>query len=346
MDVSENFNPKVSIVIPVYNGGDYMRDAIDSALNQTYKNIEVVVINDGSKDKGITDSIAKEYGDRIRYFYKENGGVATALNLGIERMTGEYFSWLSHDDIYLPKKIEEQVKLLSALEDKKTVIYSGYKLMNANKTIYTTIDFLELYTQAQLDIKLFNVLRGLANGCTLLIEKSLFDIYGKFDASFPTTQDYRLWFEIFRHNPIKYSNKIDVVMRQHDMQGSKVIPSHIEECNSLWIFLLDQLTIEEMCHIEGTPELFYKKTYQFLLGTPYDEATQYCLELMQKPVDFKVSGELVQFLCKKYNELYECSNTNLSAEYFLVKKELEEINNSRTWRMLGKIRKIKNKMGL
>ena len=69
-------DPKVSIVIPVYNGADYMRYAIDSALNQTYKNIEVIVVNDGSKDDGKTKKIAKEYGDKIKYYEKENGGVS------------------------------------------------------------------------------------------------------------------------------------------------------------------------------------------------------------------------------------------------------------------------------
>ena len=64
----------VSIVIPVYNGSNYLREAIDSALAQTYSPIEVLVINDGSTDQGATARIAQAYGDRIRYFEKENGG--------------------------------------------------------------------------------------------------------------------------------------------------------------------------------------------------------------------------------------------------------------------------------
>jgi glycosyltransferase involved in cell wall biosynthesis len=78
-----HFNPKVSIIIPVYNGSNFLKEAIDSAIAQTYKNIEIIVINDGSSDNGATEKIAKSYGDKIRYFKKENGGVATALNLGI-----------------------------------------------------------------------------------------------------------------------------------------------------------------------------------------------------------------------------------------------------------------------
>ena len=116
------FNPKVSIIIPVYNGSDYMREAIDSALSQTYDNIEIIVVNDGSKDNGESERIALTYGDKIRYIYKENGGVSTALNEGIRHMSGEYFSWLSHDDVYTPDKIKKSVLALSQLSDKTTVI--------------------------------------------------------------------------------------------------------------------------------------------------------------------------------------------------------------------------------
>jgi len=67
------FEPQVSFIIPVYNGSNYLREAIVSALAQTYKNIGVIVVNDGSIDGGKTEAIAKFYGNRIRYFYKENG---------------------------------------------------------------------------------------------------------------------------------------------------------------------------------------------------------------------------------------------------------------------------------
>ena len=87
-------NPKVSIVIPVYNGEDYVNEAIDSALAQTYENCEVIVVNDGSTDN--TEAIVKTYGNKIRYFSKENGGVSSALNVGIEHMEGEYFQYLPH----------------------------------------------------------------------------------------------------------------------------------------------------------------------------------------------------------------------------------------------------------
>ena len=109
--MNKEFKPKVSIIIPVYNGENFLEQAINSALHQTYDNIEVIVINDGSNDKGKTEAIAKKYNDKIKYFYKENGGVASALNMALEKMSGDYFSWLSHDDLYYDDKIEKQIIL-------------------------------------------------------------------------------------------------------------------------------------------------------------------------------------------------------------------------------------------
>ena len=91
-------SPVVSIVIPVYNGSNYLREAVDSALQQTYGRTEVIVVDDGSDDGGRTDAIIRSYGDRVRRFRKPNGGVSTALNHGLREMTGEWFAWLSHDD--------------------------------------------------------------------------------------------------------------------------------------------------------------------------------------------------------------------------------------------------------
>ena len=124
---------KVSLIIPVYNGEDYVEEAINSALNQTYENLEIIVVNDGSKDK--TEQICLKYKDKIRYYAKENGGVATALNLALEKMTGEYFSWLSHDDLYYPNKIEEEMKYA----DDHCIIFSNYDLINEKSEVYHQI---------------------------------------------------------------------------------------------------------------------------------------------------------------------------------------------------------------
>ena len=184
-------DPKVSIVIPVYNGADYMRYAIDSALNQTYKNIEVIVVNDGSKDDGKTKKIAKEYGDKIKYYEKENGGVSTALNLAIKKMTGDYFSWLSHDDEYFPTKVEEGVKALK--NTTKTIAISDFCTIDEHGTFMNNITFEHEKVE---NSSYFPLFEGSLNGITLLIPKDAFDNCGDFDEGLRCTQDYDLWYKM------------------------------------------------------------------------------------------------------------------------------------------------------
>ena len=99
--------PKISVIIPVYNGQNYLREAIDSVFTQTYKNYEMIVVDDGSTDK--TWEMIQSYGSHLYGIQKENGGVASALNCGIRHASGEYIAWLSHDDLFLPNKLERQV---------------------------------------------------------------------------------------------------------------------------------------------------------------------------------------------------------------------------------------------
>lgn len=190
--------PLVSIIIPVYNGEDYMREAINSALAQTYNNIEVLVINDGSKDN--TDAIALSYGDKIRYFKKENGGVSTALNLGIEKMKGEYFSWLSHDDVYTYDKIEKSINALELCKDENTLIYCANNKIDKNSVLLrsqkTVIGKgIELISCKEALREQFEL--GAYGGCNFLISKNAFDMCGGFDPNLRFIQDVVMWNKMF-----------------------------------------------------------------------------------------------------------------------------------------------------
>lgn len=275
--------PKVSIIIPVYNGANYMQNAIDSALKQTYRNIEVIVVNDGSTDNGETERIALSYGDEIRYFAKPNGGVATALNLGIQKMRGEYFSWLSHDDMYAPNKVEEEVRLVLTLtqSDPTVIIAEGYWIMNAAGQPLYKVNLHNQYPSDKLNIPLFLVLRGGVNGCALLIHKSHFMRAGLFDPTLATTQDYDLWFRMFRGQRVYYASTTNVFSRCHVEQGSKTMRnSHSQECDKLWIKMTDAMTTAEMIEISGSVLQFYRELWEFLLATDYHEAAEHAYSLL------------------------------------------------------------------
>lgn len=269
-------DPKVSIIIPVYNGSNYLQEAIDSALAQTYKNIEIIVVNDGSNDSGKTEKIALSYGESIRYFYKPNGGVATALNLGIEKMKGEYFSWLSHDDLYLPDKIEQEMICLKEQTDSTTIIAEGYQVIDSKKNYIATVNMHKQYPKSRLKNPLFLLLRGGINGCALLIHKSHFERVGVFNEKLPTTQDYDLWFRMFRNCKIFYMQTSQVLSRYHaEQDGKRLFESHMKECDQLWIKMMEELTAEEKINLGETEIQFYRDLWFFLETTNYNDAIRY-----------------------------------------------------------------------
>lgn len=250
-----DMQPKVSIVIPVYNGANYMREAIDSALNQTYENCEVIVVNDGSTDE--TEQIALSYGDRIRYFSKENGGVSTALNVGIENMEGEYFSWLSHDDVYYPWKIERQMNALSQRGDDRTIVYGNWDRLQMPEGVVRALPPNYRYRGRDYWCELRPVLFGLINGCTILIHKSHFERAGLFDESLMTAQDYDMWFRIFRNQQVIHLDEPLIMYRVHEKQGSVTIADFQQNCEAIQWEMIRNVTEKEVKRVFGGYYRFY-----------------------------------------------------------------------------------------
>lgn len=209
--------PLVSIIIPVYNGSDYLEEAIDSALNQTYKNIEILVINDGSKDEGKTEKIALKYGKKIQYIKKENGGVATALNIGLKRSNGVYISWLSHDDVYYPNKIEKQITIFLQ-QDIKMLIWSNFDVIDKDSNVKLKFNNAMF---KKMSSKYEYIVFTRVHGCTLLIPKSAFEDAGYFDETLITVQDNHMWLRILKEGyELFHVNEALIQSRQHLKQGS------------------------------------------------------------------------------------------------------------------------------
>jgi glycosyltransferase involved in cell wall biosynthesis len=220
------FFPKVSIIIPVYNGANYMREAIDSALAQTYTNIEVVVVNDGSRDDGATREVALSYGDRIRYIEKENGGVSSALNRGIREMTGEYFSWLSHDDRYEPDKIARQVSHLAEIEDRDKLIAmcGGFYLDKDSKRLRDMdFHFKSGAVNTGMEVLDYLLTHGVLDMCCLLIPRETFEDCAYFHEDLRYNQDALILYQIFSrgYRMVTFTEERDVAYRLHVAQTSK-----------------------------------------------------------------------------------------------------------------------------
>jgi glycosyltransferase involved in cell wall biosynthesis len=121
--------PRVSVIIPTYNCSQYLPQAIDSVLNQTYKNQEIIVVDDGSIDN--TSEIIKSYLSKIRYVYQENQGVSEARNRGLYLAKGELIAFLDADDLFLPTKIERQVAIFD-VQPEIGIVNSGFRIITEN----------------------------------------------------------------------------------------------------------------------------------------------------------------------------------------------------------------------
>ncbi|RII27582.1 MAG: hypothetical protein CXR31_04910 [Geobacter sp.] len=237
--MEEDFYPKVSIVIPVYNGSHYLREAIDSALTQTYKNTEVIVVNDGSTDGGKTEAVVKSFGNRIRYFYKNNGGVSTALNLGIKEMTGDYFAWLSHDDVYFPNKIERQIDFIRSNPDAKLVT-SNFVFIDEHS------DVTGEYANTILDVirTCRDALTVWTYGCCILIHKGCFNKVGLWNEANRTIQDDEMWLRLVRHYPIYFMEDKLCKSRQHSEQGTvKLAVQHLKDKYKYFKWIVEEFDI-------------------------------------------------------------------------------------------------------
>jgi glycosyltransferase involved in cell wall biosynthesis len=285
------FNPLVSIVIPVYNGSNYMREAIDSALSQTYRNIEVLVINDGSTDGGKTEEIARTYGDKIRYFDKVNGGVATALNVGIREMRGAYFSWLSHDDVYYPEKICTQIEYLKKQTNKNIVLYSDFTYVDEKFNIKQQIILAEYPPEM---FRPVFIQGGFINGCTLLIPKICFKVSGLFSTELKITQDYDLWFRFSEKYEFHHVPEILIYSRIHkDQDTLKLSDIRSDEANLLYIDFLKKIKRAEIRKFSKKNHSGYYANFSLRMSDfQFLKAKKYALRLAILNLPFSKFKEL------------------------------------------------------
>lgn len=265
--------PKVSIVIPVFNGENYLHEAIDSALAQTYKNCEIIVVNDGSTDN--TEAIAKSYGNKIRYFRKENGGVSSALNLGIDNMEGEYFQYLPHDDLLHPDKIEKNITSIIQSGNEMSIVWSGwnYNYMDERGLKKFHIPF-KYKDEHKLVNGVFPLLFSLVNTVTVLLNKRYFEKVGKFDTKLYTSQDYDMWFRTFIDQKTIYLDEELIDYRMHEQQGSQADSEFRKNCISMSEYMVSELSEKQIVDLFGSKYRFYCHMLDFYKQLGWIESYQ------------------------------------------------------------------------
>ena len=269
-NTSMELTPKVSIVIPVYNGSNYMREAIDSALNQTYQPVEVIVVNDGSRDDGKSEQVALSYGNRIRYIPKENGGVATALNRGLQEMTGDYFTWLSHDDVLSLDKTQKQIELLQREKNPDLIVYSDFEVIDGQSRVIANFKYKEkpVTGKEPIGFKYALLPYNPVFFCTMLVPKNCFDDLGGFDVHLRTTQDYEMCLRLAGKYRFIYMPDKTAMNRVHPEQVTFTNQKQVEETDQLMVRMLDLLQQDNDNH----PHRELLKAY--FLGVAYNLKTR------------------------------------------------------------------------
>lgn len=191
-------NPKVSVIIPTYNRAHLIGRAIQSVLNQSYRDFEIIVVDDGSSDN--IGEVVKSFNDeRIRYIrHKENKGAAAARNTGIEAARGEFIAFQDSDDEWLPEKLEKQMKVFKNAPEEVGVVYTDMMRITGNKKKYFHSPKImpedKIIYERALDYGVMNI--GIQ---TTLIKKECFDKAGIFDEKFPRFIDLEFFIRLSKY---------------------------------------------------------------------------------------------------------------------------------------------------
>src|SRR3989344_1185269 len=187
--------PLVSVIIPAFNVEGFIKNALNSALNQTYSNIEIIIIDDGSTDK--TKEVLEPYitGGKIKYIYQANQGLAGARNSGIHKSRGKYITLLDADDEFLPEKIKKQVKALEANPDYGICYCDIIHFSEGSPRKF----YHHRYTYQSGNLFELLLKKQFLNPLSVIIKKDILDKWGVFDPELRHTEDWELWLRLSSH---------------------------------------------------------------------------------------------------------------------------------------------------
>ena len=221
-------SPVVSIVIPTYNCALYIAETIASVLNQSFKDIELIVVDDGSTDA--TRDIVASFGQPVRLVTQANAGVCVARNRGISEAAGKYICLMDHDDYWFPHKLARQISILEQ-QPETGVVYSSFILWHRDESTgqFPSPDSFDLNTYLDDTVPEFSgwIYHQFLIDCwmltsTAMFRADIFDQCGLFDESLPYSEDWDLWLRISRSYPFVQLRRPTTLYRQHAQQGNRL----------------------------------------------------------------------------------------------------------------------------
>jgi glycosyltransferase involved in cell wall biosynthesis len=218
------YSPLVSVIIPSKNRLDFIEKAIDSILGQTYRRVEVIVVDDGS-EVPLSPVLTKKYGESIVCLsHEQSRGAPASRNTGAKQAKGEYLAFLDDDDIWLPEKLEKQMAAFASLGEAFGVVYCGYDFWIAD----AIIDRKNVYYEAD------NLHEVALAGCpigspTPVIKKRYFEEVGGFDDRLPACQDWDLW---IRLSKVCLFYSIRQSLAQYGVHGEQISTNIFRKINA------------------------------------------------------------------------------------------------------------------
>jgi len=195
----------VSVVIPYYNGEEFIAEAVESVAKQSYRNWELILVDDGSKNK--PDNIIAKYGHNKRFRYirhKHNKGIAATRNTGIKAAKGKYIAFLDQDDIWLNDKLKRQVKVFKQATDKLGMVCTGMYFADSIGVAFRQFNGYDDKDQRKMIKDMF--LNAINSGSIMMIKIECINEAGVFDEDFVAYDDFDYWMRIAKKFNVKYIN--------------------------------------------------------------------------------------------------------------------------------------------
>jgi len=214
-------NALVSVVIPTFNYGRFVRDAVESALSQTYRPVEIVVVDDGSTDD--TAAVLEPYRQRVTCLRQDNRGLSAARNTGIRAARGSFIAILDSDDWWAPEKLEAQMATF-AVDPALGIVSCNSALVDLDGQPYTGLTS-PVKSEAP-DRRAFvrKLLRGncVSGGSSAVVRRTCFDSVGLFDETLKSAEDWDMWLRICSRYPIAFvpARLTFVRVNPHSMSGA------------------------------------------------------------------------------------------------------------------------------
>jgi len=218
--------PKVSAIVPVYNGDRYLREAVESALKQNYPDLEIIVVDDGSTDKSgeIANQLAKDFPQQVKTVHQPNSGLVGARNTAIAHATGDLLALLDSDDIWLPNHISESV---AVFEKEKAVglVHANIILINSEGHVLNTPNNRRWSANQQEAWQQIFLRNEHVSCATAVFRRSIIDRIGGFDIDFNRLgcEDRDMWLRISAVSNVSYIDAVHAKYRIHESNMSKSI---------------------------------------------------------------------------------------------------------------------------